>query len=271
MRVQAAGTVPFGVMQQSCSSCGRQRDPSHRFCPHCGAPERGDSTRSTASGRSAAALSARRRELDGPALTAVVIGVFAGLVASGAVVWFFLTQGDSDGTRRDSADAIAASEDDSGPQQTLSVGVESQQVLDTESSSEPADDTTTTTILAASTLGETTNQDADGDIEDGQDLGEDASCPATASVDNRSSSSTSESSLVEEWSGEGIVVKLCRSTDETLTYYGSSERGSIYLDARRTSGGFTARNGDTSYILRDGVLSVGYPSETLRYELEQTS
>ncbi len=76
--------------------------------------------------------------------------------------------------------------------------------------------------------------------------------------------------MVEQWSGDDITVILCQTPDGTLSYYGSSDRGSIYLDARRTDGGFTARNGDTSYILRDGVLSVGYPAETLRYELEQT-
>ncbi len=207
-----------------------------------------------------------RRELDGRSLTATVVGVLVGLAVSSAVVWFYLADSGSDTVA--AVDVIEGAGE--GTQQTLSIGTESEAAVDSDPGAGPSLATSTT---AGSTTTESTTVRGLSDATIGTAavlMTEDSSCPRTAGVDDRSDQS--EATAVEKWTDGRTTVILCRSEQGTLTYFGSSDRGSIYLDAERTANGFTARNRDTTYVLDyvsdEGVLSIVYPGETVSVELE---
>lgn len=252
-------------MQRYCSSCGRQQDPGHRFCPDCGAAGDAASSEDTTLDRRPLG----RRELDGPALTAVVVGVLIGLVVSSAVVWFFLVDDGSDTVAAVDIEAIDGTEE--GAPQTLSIGTESEAAVDSDRGAGPSLATSTTaTSTTASTTVASTSVKGLSDTTIGTAAAvttQDSSCPENAGVDNRSDSS--QATVLERWSDGLTTVMLCRSEQGSLTYFGRSDRGSIYLDAQLTAEGFTARNRDTSYDMSNGVLSINYPGETVRLELQR--
>ena len=218
-------------------------------------------------------------------LLAVGVGLLLGLIAAGAAIWFLAidrgveeTATESDGTLLAEQDQAAPSEADvSEPNVSESNLETSTSTFGEDSQLEPESgpaETPSTTTLDFTTDADHGQQEADTDTSgqdpasEPQDEGLEPACPNTADTDNRTTKQ--EALLLEEWSGGPMVVMLCQARDGSLTYFGRSRAGTIYLDAGVLSDGFFAQNGATLYELRSGQLNIFLDNETLTFDLIQT-
>lgn len=200
--------------------------------------------------------------------TPVVLGMLVGLLVAVVIIGLWLANSDEPGV-------AAGPDENSATGQTVSIGVGPDQESDSGPSDSGlsesvADDDGVTSTTSITTRSEGDEAETDDDDAEGRG-GDEAECPQSAGTDNRSSRSASV--VDAEWTNGEVTVKLCRSADGALSYHGSSDRGTIYLDAERTADGFEARNRDTIYRLTyaaaGGRLSIVYPAETTTVELDQ--
>lgn len=85
-------------------------------------------------------------------------------------------------------------------------------------------------------------------------------CPPAARMDRRLSPTSAI--VLHEWTDSVYRVMICQTSAGELYYYGwrSSDGADILIDARRTTTGFRAQNGDTTYEINGDTLYVTNPT-----------